>query len=111
MRVSTAFNRMLRLPGAWVVDAAFSGEGVIVTVRPRGQRRVCSGCGARGLEIKDRRIKRWRHLDLGSSRCVIECELWRLRCPGCGDRAEAVGWGGVGWGGVGAGRVCVHARL
>ena len=62
MRITTAFNRMLRLPGAWVQDVAFSDEGVIVTVGLRRRRRVCSGCGARGLQIKDRRVKRWRHL-------------------------------------------------
>ena len=91
--MSTAFNRMLSLPGASVQDVAFDSEGVIVTVRlRRRRRRVCSGCGAVGLEIKDRRVKRWRHLDLGASRCVIECELRRLRCPGCGERPEMVLW-------------------
>jgi len=96
VRVTTAFNRMLRLPGAGVQDVAFSGEGVIVTVRLRRRRRVCSGCGAHGLQIKDRRVKRWRHLDLGFSRCFIECELRRLRCPGCGERLEAVEWARAG---------------
>ena len=96
MRVTTAFNRMLRLPGAWVQDVAFSGEGVIVTVGLRRRSRVCSGCGVHGLEIKDRRVKRWRHLDLGSCRCFIECELRRLRCPDCGDRVEAVEWARAG---------------
>ena len=42
MRVTTAFNRLLRLPGASVVDVCFGGEGVIVTVRLRRRRRVCS---------------------------------------------------------------------
>lgn len=96
MRITTAFNRMLRLPGAWVQDVAFGDEGVIVTVGLRRRRRVCSGCGARGLQIKDRRVKRWRHLDLGSSRCFIECELRRLRCPDCGERAEMVEWARAG---------------
>lgn len=96
MRVCTAFNRMLCLPGASVQDVAFGGEGVIVTVRLRRRRRVCQGCGAEGLEIKDRRLLRWRHLDLGASRCVIECELRRLRCPGCGDRPEMVPWARAG---------------
>ena len=96
MRVTTAFNRMLRLPGASVQDVAFGGEGVIVTVCLRRRRGVCSGCGAVGLEIKDRRVKRWRHLDLGASRCFIECELRRLRCPGCGDLLEAVPWARAG---------------
>ena len=94
MRVTTAFNRLLRLPGAAVIDVGFGGEGVIVTVRLRRRRRVCSVCGQTGrhLEIHDHRIKRWRHLDLGASRCVIECSLRRLRCPDCGVHLEAVAW-------------------
>jgi transposase len=96
VRVTTAFNRMLKLPGAWVQDVAFSSEGVVVTVGLRRRSRVCSGCGAQGLEIKDRRMKRWRHLDLGCSRCFIECELRRLRCPDCGERPEAVEWARAG---------------
>ncbi len=94
MRVQTAFNRMLRLPGASVIDVSFGPEGVIVTVRLRRRRRVCSRCGQTGgqLEIHDRRMKRWRHLDLGASRCVIECELRRLRCRDCGVHLEAVPW-------------------
>jgi len=92
MRVTSAFNRMLRLPGASVIDVSFGAEGVIVTVRLRRRRRVCSGCGQLGGSIHGRRVKRWRHLDLGSSRCVIECELRRLWCWDCGVRYEAVPW-------------------
>jgi transposase len=94
VRVTTAFKRLLRLPGAAVVDVCFAGEGVIVTVRLTRRRRVCSVCGQTGrhLEIHDRRVKRWRHLDVGSTRCVIECELRLLRCPDCGVRFEAVPW-------------------
>jgi transposase len=92
MRATTAFNRLLRLPGAWVIDVGFGAEGVIVTVRLRRRRRVCSGCGQLGGAIHGRRVKRWRHLDLGSCRCVIECELRRLWCPDCGARFEAVPW-------------------
>src|SRR4051812_33177812 len=85
---------MLRLPGASVVDVSFGPEGVIVTVRLRRRRRVCGECGqtSRQLEIHDRRVKRWRHLDLGANRCVIECELRRLRCRSCGVRLEPVPW-------------------
>ncbi|MEO8969003.1 MAG: ISL3 family transposase [Solirubrobacteraceae bacterium] len=94
MRVCTAFNRLLRLPGASVIDVSFSSEGVIVTVRLRRRRRVCGRCGqtSRQLQIHDRRVKRWRHLDLGANRCVIESELRRLRCPDCGVHLEAVPW-------------------
>ena len=95
MRVTTAFNRLLRLPGASVTDVSFSAEGVIVTVGLRRRRRVCARCGQTGsrLVVHDRRVKRWRHLDLGSTRCVIECELRLLRCPDCRVvRAEPVPW-------------------
>jgi transposase len=92
VRVTTAFNRLLRLPGAAVIDVSFGGEGVIVTVRLRRRRRVCSRCGQTGrhLHVHDRRIKRWRHLDLGASRCLVECELRRVWCPDCGAQFEAV---------------------
>jgi len=94
VRVTTAFNRLLRLGGASVIDVSFAVQGVIVTVRLRRRRRVCSGCGQTGrhLQIHEHRVKRWRHLDLGASRCIIECELRRLRCPDCGVRYEAVPW-------------------
>jgi len=94
VRVTTAFKRLLRLPGASVADVSFGAEGVIVTVRLRRRRRVCAGCGQTGrqLEIHDRRVKRWRHLDLGASRCMIECELRRLRCRDCGVQMEPVPW-------------------
>jgi transposase len=97
MRVTTAFNRLLRLPGASVIDVSFSAEGVIVTVRLRRRRRVCSRCGQTGrLAIHGRRVKRWRHLDLGASRCIIECELRRLWCRSCGAQFEAVPWARAG---------------
>jgi transposase len=94
VRVTTAFNRLLRLPGASVIDVSFGAEGVIVTVGLRRRRRVCGRCGQTGrhLQIHDRRIKRWRHLDLGSNRCVIEAELRLLRCRDCGVHPEAVPW-------------------
>jgi transposase len=98
VRVQTAFSRMLCLPGASVVDVSFGAEGVIVSVRLRRRRRVCSRCGQTGarLQIHDRRVKRWRHLDLAGSRCVIECELRRLRCRDCGVHLEAVPWARAG---------------
>jgi len=93
VRVSTAFNRMLRLPEASVIGVSFAPEGVIVTVRLRRRRRVCSSCGQVGrLAIHDRRVKRWRHLDLGGSRCFIECELRRFWCHTCGAQLEPVPW-------------------
>jgi transposase len=96
VRVTTALNRMLGLPGGWVRDVAFGQEAVVVTVVLRAKKPVCSGCGARGLGIEEHRTKPWRHLDLGGLRCRIECRLRRLYCPGCGDVYEAVPWARAG---------------
>jgi len=86
MRVVTAFKRMLRLDGwASVTDVSFDAKGVIVTLKLRKRRRrVCSVCGQTGrhLEIVDYRVKRWRHLDLGVCRCLLECELEEAALPG-----------------------------
>ena len=68
VRVTTAYNRMLELAGAWVRDVAFGEGAMIVTVALRRKRPICSGCGARGLKINDHRVKRWRLLDAGGSR-------------------------------------------
>jgi transposase len=95
VRVTTAFNRLLRLPGASVIDLSLDTKGVIVTLKLRKRRRrICSECGQSGrhLEIADYRVKRWRPPDLGVNRCMLECELRRLRCPDCGVRYEAVRW-------------------
>ena len=92
MRVTTAYKGMLGLAGAWVRDVEFGERAMIVTVTLRRKTPVCSGCGTKGLGVKEHRVKRWRHLDVGGLRCVIECRLRRLYCPGCGDVYEAVEW-------------------
>ena len=58
MRVTTAFNRLLRLPGASVIDVSFGAEGVIVTVRLRRRRRVCSALRADRPAARDPRPAR-----------------------------------------------------
>ena len=94
--LTTGFDQDGRFVPA-VIDVSFSGEGVIVRVRLRRRRRVCSRCGQTGrLAIHGRRVKRWRHLDLGVNRCVIECELRRLWCRSCGAQFEAVPWARAG---------------
>ncbi len=94
MRVTTAFNRMLAIPGASVRSVRFEHEGVVVGLRRRSRRLVCPRCGCLGKGGYDRREhRRWRHLDLGAVRCYLECELRRFPCPGCRKVVtEAVPW-------------------
>src|SRR3954447_14993473 len=96
MRVSTALNRLLGLPGASVRGVRFDPEGVMITVALRRRRRVCSGCGQLCRATHDHTLSRWRHLDLGGQRCYLVCRLRRVKCPDCGVRLDAVPWARAG---------------
>lgn len=92
MRVTTAFNKLLVVPGASVVSVTFSPEGVIVGLRRRRRRPVCP-CGWRGRAVYDRSVRRWRHLDLAASKLFLEAEIRRIHCRRCDRvRTEAVDW-------------------
>ncbi|MGH3061893.1 MAG: ISL3 family transposase [Gaiellaceae bacterium] len=97
MRVTTAFNRMLAIPGASVRSVSLEPAGVLVGLRLRRRRLVCGRCGCLGRGGYDRRRRRWRHLDLAGRRCWLECELRRFACPGCRRIvSEAVPWARAG---------------
>ena len=103
MRVSTAFNRVLGLPGASVIDVRFDRRGrdrhgpaaAPAAGSARDAGRLCRA-------THDTQLCRWRHLDLGAQRCYIVCEVRRVKCPDCGVRMDAVPW---------ARSAAVHARL
>ena len=92
MRATTAVNRILNLPGASVTGVRFCPEGVVVAVRLRRRRRVCSRCGQLCAATHDTVVCRWRHLDLGAQRCYVVAAIRRVKCPDCGVRVEAVPW-------------------
>lgn len=92
MRVTTAFNKMLAVPGAWVASVCFAPEGVIVELRRRRRRPICP-CGWKGRSVHDRSTRRWRHLDLGAVKLFLKAEIRRIDCPRCDRvRTEAVDW-------------------
>lgn len=96
MRVTTAFNKLLAVPGANVVSVTFSPEGVIVGLRHRRRRPMCP-CGWKGRAVYDRSTRRWRHLDLGVSKLFLEAEIRRIHCRRCDRvRTEAVDWARLG---------------
>jgi transposase len=91
VRVSTAFNRLLQVPGAWVTDVVIDERDVEVTLRPKARRLRCP-CGMLATAVYDRRRRRWRHLDLGRCRLWLVYEIRRLACPDCGIRTEELPW-------------------
>jgi len=92
VRVTTAFNRILAVPGASVASVTFTPEGIVVGLRRRGSKHVCQ-CGWKTRSVYDRSVRRWRHIDLGSARCFLEAEIARVDCRRCGRvRTEEVPW-------------------
>jgi transposase len=92
VRVTTAFNRLLDLPGGSVRAVRFDCDGVVITVALRRRRPVCAGCGQVCAATHDTVLWRWRHLDLGGQRCFITAWLRRVKCADWGVRLEAVAW-------------------
>lgn len=83
---------MLDIPGGLVQDVSFTDQGVVVDVRLRKRRLRCP-CGNTSKAVYDRKIRRWRHLDLGSTRCWLQTSIRRLDCVRCGRvRTEQVPW-------------------
>jgi transposase len=91
VRVSTAFNKMLAIPGAWVDDVSFGTKEIVVTLRRRSRKLRCP-CGFKTRSRYDARLRRWRHLDLGACKLFLKAEIRRVDCPLCGVRSEDVPW-------------------
>jgi len=92
VRVTTAFNRLLDLPGTTVRDVSFGTESVTVRVGLSRRRLACPLCSFTTAARYDTRLvsSSWRHLDLGRWRLTVQARLRRLACPSHGVRVEAV---------------------
>jgi transposase len=92
VRVTSAFSRLVRLPGVWVRHVRFAPDRVVVEVALKRRRLQCPRCEYSTAARKDTRPvdSVWRHLDLGVWRLEIHCRRRRLRCPRHGVLAEAV---------------------
>ena len=59
--------------------------------RKAGHRRlVCSGCGRRVSEIREVYEREVRDLACFEYQTAVVLELYRVRCPNCGVKAEKV---------------------
>lgn len=92
MRVTTAFNHLLRLTGANVREVVFGKEALVVRVALSRRRLICPYCGHATASRYDTRCvdSSWRHLDLGAWSLIVRARLRRLRCPSHGVVTEGV---------------------
>ncbi|MGH7746996.1 MAG: ISL3 family transposase, partial [Candidatus Dormibacteria bacterium] len=96
--VTTAFKRLLDLPGITVADVELLASKVVVTVKMRSRRLRCPLCAFKTRSRYDLRPvhSTWRHLDLGRWRLEVRASLRRICCPVHGVRTEAVPFARVG---------------
>ena len=92
MRVTTAFKRLLDLPGVTVTDVDFSEVRVVVTLKLAQRHLRCPECSFTTMARYDSRpvLSSWRHLDLGRWRLDVRASLRRIECPTHGVRTEGV---------------------
>jgi transposase len=92
VRVTTAFKRLLALPGVHVTNVEFAATVVVVTVALRRRRLVCPLCDHSTRARYDSRPvdSRWQHVDLGLWKLEVRSRLRRLSCPDHGVITEGV---------------------
>jgi transposase len=92
VRATTAFNKMLAVPGASVAAVTFTPEGIVVDLARRAKRLRCP-CGWSTRAVYHRSTRSWRGLDLGVAKLVLRAEIRRVRCRRCCRvRTEEVPW-------------------
>src|SRR5213082_2824973 len=77
VRATTAFNKIVAPLGVTVTDVVFQGDSVILLIRARRRRLLCS-CGWSTSAFYDRSVRRWRHLDASGMKVFLQAEIRRL---------------------------------
>jgi transposase len=88
------WTKILRWPGYRVYRSEINEEQKILRLwvsRKRGNRKLeCSGCGRKIQEIAEVYEREVRDLPWSEYRTTVVIELYRVRCPECGIKAERV---------------------
>jgi transposase len=93
MRASTVLRIILAIQQLVVRNLYFEDQGLVAEVAPRGRSMRCGECGRKARRVKDRRSRRWRHLDLAGMTVHLKYSIRRVHCDACGAvKTERVPW-------------------
>jgi len=92
MRDTTLLAMILGVKHTKVKAVSVDDEGILADVAPTSRIARCSGCNCRVRQVKDRRERLWRHLDLAGMRFKLRYTIRRVACRRCGVRVELVPW-------------------
>ena len=88
------WTKILRWPGYRVYRSEINEEQKILRLwvrRKRGNRKLeCSGCGRKIQEMAEAYEREVRDLPWSEYRTTVVIDLYRVRCPECGIKAERV---------------------
>jgi transposase len=94
VRNASLWRRALGLVHTVIEGVFEDADGVVVQVRPgRRSRRRCGRCGRRAPWYdRGQGRRRWRALDAGEVRVLLEADAPRVNCPAHGPTVIAVPW-------------------
>lgn len=93
MRATTLLRKLVGIKQTLVVSFGAEDDALVLGVRPSWQVARCSRCGRKSWSIHQLRPgRRWRHLDFGGIRVLLQYDLRRITCRKCGVVVEAVPW-------------------
>jgi len=92
VRATTLLATVLGLKKTKVRSVSIEGDGIVADVAPTASVPYCSGCLRPVHQVKDRRERCWRHLDLAGMKLSLRYPLQRVKCPRCGVCIEFVPW-------------------
>jgi transposase len=92
MRATTLLKSVLGIKFTRVTGVVFSDEGLVCDVAPTTSVPRCGACFGKVSRVRDRRERRWRHLDLWGMKTDLRYAIRRVECPRCGVTTELVPW-------------------
>lgn len=96
MHDSELYRILLGVTAPWnITDVQMDTKGETITVRVElapGVRLACPECGREGCPIKDRRERKWRHLDTCQYKTLVVSPLPRTDCAKCGVKTVSPPW-------------------
>jgi purine nucleoside permease len=79
VRVSTAFNSILQIPGAWVDSVEFTDAGLVVGLRRRHRRHQCPGRAQGTCSVRTRPQRRQSTRAISASNHTMHVPMSRCR--------------------------------
>lgn len=92
MRIKKILQKILGITRVVIESVGLEPDGLVFDVRLRGNKARCGRCGRRAPGYDLRPPRRWRHLNVGSSRMWLRYAPRRVQCRRCGVVNEAVPW-------------------